>query len=292
MPPLTTPEAMSPTVSVIIPAYNAEPFLHETMQSIVDQTYSDWELILVNDGSTDDTLRVARSFKDDRIQIIDKPNSGVSDSRNQGASVSSGKYLAFLDADDVWLPEKMRESVDFLNKHESFGMVHGDMQVVNEKTKPLDQVLSGKHGEILEPLLLWDGCNVPSPSSILVRRTVFEEVGKFDPQFSTAADQDFFFRVAKHYPIGRISKVQGYYRVHGNNMHMNIERMESDHIGVYRKASKIGLFETKKLERKAYANLYKILAGSWWKDGGNKSKGLKFVWKSIVKRPGIIFDYF
>jgi glycosyltransferase involved in cell wall biosynthesis len=280
-----------PLISVIIPCFNAAFFLQEAIESVLNQNYPNLQLIVVNDGSTDNSLKIAKQYEKDNVLIIDKLNTGVSDSRNQGAQIAKGKYLAFLDADDVWKAEKLKESIEVFEEH-NVGLVHTYMEVINEESLPTGEILKGKKGNLLESLLLWNGCNIPSPSSILISKSAFDEVGGFDPSFSTAADQDFFFRLATKFNVGIVKKPLGQYRVHSNNMHSNIELMEKDHIGVYEKASKAGLFKSKSFEKKCFANLYKILAGSWWKDGNNKLKGLKFIIKSILIYPPIVKKYF
>lgn len=95
-------------ISIVIPAYNAAPFLEETLNSVINQNYNDFELFVVIDGATDSTEEIARGFESDsRVKVISKPNSGVSDTRNRGFHASKGNYIAFLDADDVWLPTRL-----------------------------------------------------------------------------------------------------------------------------------------------------------------------------------------
>jgi glycosyltransferase involved in cell wall biosynthesis len=278
-------------VSVIIPIYNGSRFVEETIRSVVNQNFEDWELILVDDGSTDNTREIIESFKSTKIRCFSKPNSGVSDSRNYGAKYATGEYFAFIDADDIWKPAKMSESVDFIKNH-PVHLVHSYMEVIDASSKPTGEILQGKEGWMLNSLLLWDGCNIPSPSSILVSKDAYEKVGGFDTNFSTAADQDFFFRIANNYEIGMIKSPLGQYRVHGQNMHLNIQQMESDHISVYLKAKELGLFHSKKFERECFSRLYKIIAGSWWKEGNNKIRAIKFIFKSIFKSPKIVTEYF
>ena len=282
---------MDPVVSVIIPAYNAEKFIGETILSILNQSFKELELIIVDDGSTDQTFRICNEIVDKRIQVYHRANSGVSNSRNFGAEKAKGTYLAFVDADDIWHPMKLERSLPlFTGEH--VGLVHSYMEVIDSTGTPTGDVLKGKEGNILESILLWDGCNIPSPSSIIVRKESYEVSGKFDPQFSTAADQDFFIRIASKFTIKMVPEVLGGYRMHEENMHKNIANMEDDHLRVYRKAKENGMFTTKSFERKCFAQLYKILAGSWWHDGGKKLKGLKFVFKSILIYPPIVRKYF
>ena len=255
---------MNKQVSVIIPFYNAEKFIAETIQSVLEQSYINYELILVNDGSTDDSEKICWSFSDKRINYLKIPNGGVSMARNIGYAKSSGEYVAFLDADDRWLTERLQKTVDKMNDDSSIGLIHTHIAVIDENGKKTGQVFHGKEGWILDDLLKWEECCIPAPSSILVRREVLKNVGLFDKNLSTAADHDFFFRVSSKYKIAMLPEVLGEYRVHENNMHLNIKRMEKDHVYTYRKADKNGFFSNKKFKKHCFGNLYRILSGSYW----------------------------
>ena len=282
---------MSDLVSVIIPAYNCGSFISDTIESVLRQTYTNFEVIIVDDGSTDgltDTIDKYLS-KDARIQLLRQRNQGVSSARNNGFGKSKGDYVAFLDADDVWLPDNLMLKVDLLQTAAA-GLVHSDGEVIDANSKPMGVVLEGMEGNVLSELLLWKGTQVPGPSSVLVRRKVLEEVGLFDECLSTAADKDLFIRIAARYTIARIARVTWQYRIHNNNMHRNISAMESDMIDIYGKARNAGLFGTRSFERKCYAAMYLVLAASWAVDGNNGRKGFLFLMKAIYKDPFVIFN--
>ncbi len=280
----------APLVSVIIPAYNSARYITDTINSVLQQSVTDFEIIVVDDGSTDDLKEVLAPYTDkNQIKYIQQVNQGVSVARNQGYKISQGKYIAFLDADDVWLPDNLEAK---LNKFKSgdFGLVHADAFVIDERSSPLEQVLAGKEGNLLEDMLAWNGTQVPGPSSILVKREVMDNVGFFDDRLSTSADQDFFIRVAVQYQIGRVDKPTWMYRIHGNNMHKNIARMEHDVLLVFEKASNARLFRSASFERQCFSKMYLILAASWAGDGRNLKRGFYFLLKAILKRPGVIMD--
>ena len=285
---------MKNKLTVVIPVYNAEQYIEETIHSVLTQTYRDFEVVIVNDGSTDRTREIIDEIaqSDERIRIINKPNTGVCETRNKGADEAKANYLCFLDADDIFLPTNLEMKVAFLEQNPDIGLVHADVALIDEHSNKINQILSGKSGDILDDLLLWNGTCIPAPSSIMVRREVFEKVGKWDASFSTAADQDFFFRVAAHYKIGRIPEVLTQYRIHMSGMSRNIEVMEKDHIGVYKKAAQQGLFKSFWFRRKCFSNLYLILAGSWWKDGNSKPRGLWFALLSCLIYPPQIKSIF
>ena len=273
-------------ISIIIPCYNGEKYVAETITSVLEQTYENFELIVVNDGSKDKSLEIIKQFtSDNRVTIINQANQGVTKSRNNGYAVSKGEYICFLDADDVWAPERLQIHVDYLAEHLDVGLVHNDIQMVDQNTVLTGQIDKGKEGWILDELLLWDGCCIPTPSSITVRRKAIEEAGEFDAFFSTAGDQEFYFRIAKHFKIGRIPQFLTKYRIHDNNMRSNVERMEFDHVNAYKKSEKLGLFKSTLFKMKCFSNLYMILAFSFWVQENNKPKALKYMFLSLLNNP-------
>ncbi|MBI5540696.1 MAG: glycosyltransferase [Bacteroidia bacterium] len=284
-----------PLVSVVIPAYNASKFINETILSVCNQSLVDLEIIVVDDGSTDNTAEIIQNIaiKENRIKYLFQKNSGVSSARNFGFKNSSGKFIAFLDADDLWLTNNLTKKVEALNTaEEHYGLVHSDVQIIDSKGVVTARCLCGKKGKVLDDLLLWNGTVIPAPSSILLKREVLDKIGLFDVELSTAADQEFFFRIASQYHIERLPEKLVQYRVHDSNMHSNIALMESDHLLAYKKAKTNKLFKSKIFELHCFSNLYIILAGSWWKNGKNKSRGAYFLAKALLVYPPSFFKLF
>lgn len=281
---------MSPLVSVIIPAYNCERFISETIESVINQTFRDFELLIIDDGSTDGQKKIIDQFvaRDVRVKYIYQKNQGVSAARNNGFKQSQGKFIAFLDSDDVWLPENLQLK---LNKFGSgnVGLVHSDASIINESSEKMESTLSGMEGDLLDSLLLWDGTQIPGPSSILIKREVINAIGLFDENLSTAADKDFFFRVAAQFKIGRVRQVTWQYRMHLDNMHKNLVIMEEDVLFLYQKARYLKLFHSKAFERKCFSAMYLILAATWAGDGNNLKRSFLFVWQAIKCDPRVIF---
>lgn len=196
---------MRPLVSVIIPSYNRAGLLRRALASVAAQTYPHdlIETIVVDDGSTDDTRAVvAREFAG--VRYIHQANAGVSAARNRGLREASGGVLAFLDSDDLWLPEKLAAQVDKLTAHPELGLVVTDVLRRNingaqDTLRRRDTIPSdgfALHTIAAHPALV--------PSSVAMRRDVYEELGGFDPQLRTAEDIDYMLRVARLYPIGVI----------------------------------------------------------------------------------------
>jgi glycosyltransferase involved in cell wall biosynthesis len=175
---------MNPLVSVIVPVYNGEKYLAEALDSVAAQDYAPLEVIVVDDGSTDGTAPIAQARAE--VGYAFQPNGGVATARNHGLRLAQGSFIAFLDADDVWLPTKLRAQMDYLRAHSE-----------------VDGVLC-KLDHFLEPGAQWPATfnetyyrQQPTaylPSALVVRRQVFAQVGLFDARFRTGEDADWFFR--------------------------------------------------------------------------------------------------
>jgi glycosyltransferase involved in cell wall biosynthesis len=280
---------MNPLVTVVIPAYKAEAFIAETIQSVIDQTYTNWELIIIDDGSPDNQKKIIEPFlADPRIQYHYQENAGVSAARNSGMDKSKGEFIAFLDADDMFLPNNLERKLAFLQKNKEYGLVHAYVQDIDKDSLELETYQIGKQGWVLDDLLIWRGEVIPAPSSILMPTKIAKEIGGWDTNFQTAADQEFFMRVAKQYKIGMIDEFLTYYRELPSSMSTNIPNFEEDHIRVFQKAKEHNLFKNKLFELQCFSNLYLIIAGSWWVDGGNKRKAFYFMFLSFIMYPPVL----
>ncbi len=278
-------------VSVIIPAYNAEPYIEETVNRVLQQTHKNLELIIVNDGSTDNTLTKLKDLEktDTRISVLTKENSGVCDSRNLGLEKAKGNYLTFLDADDVWEPTFLEECLNRFNSENTPQAVYTKVQMIDEHSSKVEDYIEAKTISSASDVLEWKQGYVASMGCTVYTKHVVEQAGIFDKRLSTAADQDFHLRIAAITPIVAIDKVLFYYRIHNNNMHSNISVMEKDHILVFKKAADLGLYHSFWFKQKCFSKLYMTLAGSWWKNGKNKLRGLYFLVKSLLSHPIYFF---
>ncbi|MBI3240804.1 MAG: glycosyltransferase [Chloroflexi bacterium] len=202
------------TVSVIIPAYNASRWMAETLTSVLAQDFPDFEVIVVDDGSTDDTATVVAKFE--RVRYIARPNGGEGSARNAGICAANGEYLAFVDADDLWAQDKLRLQMDLL-KQTGLAWVYCDAEVFDGETGKGLYLLSRFNrpqvGDVLQSLLLLDFIPCPTP---LIRRDVFETAGYFDETdiLRMRADWDMWLRIAARYPVGYINCPLARYRVH------------------------------------------------------------------------------
>ena len=194
--------AQDPLVSVIIPTYNRAAWVAEAVVSVLAQTYRNLELIVVDDGSTDATLEaLARFFG--QIKLLRQPQSqGVSAARNLGATVARGKWLAFLDSDDLWRPEKLARQINYLREHPGLRLCQTEEIWVRNgvRVNPPDTHRKVA-GDIFLPSL--ERCLV-SPSAVIMQRWLFEEMGGFDEALPAAEDYDLWLRISWRYPVGLV----------------------------------------------------------------------------------------
>jgi glycosyltransferase involved in cell wall biosynthesis len=193
-----------PRVSVIIPTYNRLPMLKEAVQSVLTQDYEDFELIVVDDGSTDGTSEEMKRYGG-RVKVIEQTeNRGVSAARNRGILQAKGKYIAFLDSDDLWAKGKLKIQAAFLDDNPHYPLCYTD-EIWIRKGKRVNPMK--KHakfsGWIFEKCLPL--CTI-SPSSAMMRKTLFSKVGLFDEALPVCEDYDFWLRVSARFPIFFIDK--------------------------------------------------------------------------------------
>ena len=280
-------------VSIIIPLYNSEKYIEETILSVCEQTYENIEIHVIDDGSTDSSARIVKNIatKDTRVCYHYQDNAGVSIARNNGINNSKGEYLFFLDSDDIWLPENISVKIDYFKKNPTIDWLFGSIELINENSIKLNKTLKGNDDDILNSLLAWNGEVITTPSSLVIKRKCASSVA-FDPILSTAADQDFAIQLAAKYKGGYSKEPNVLYRILPNSMSRNIKLMEIDHIEVFKKAQKNMLFKSFWFKQKCFSNLYWILAGSWWKNGNNKLRGFYFIILALTTNPLSIVKIF
>lgn len=285
---------MKGTVSIIIPCYNSEKYIAETIQSVMNQTYTNWEMIIINDGSTDNSVTILNQFlkEDNRIQLINKSNSGVSDTRNKGLEIAQGDFVTFLDADDVWYITNLEKKVNFLVST-GYDVVYSYCQLIDEYAEPIDSILKGENNLKIADFLSLKANYNTAPSGVLFRKEVLQKIGGFDVNLSNNADQDILIQsLANGFKIGVVSEVLWNYRIHAENMSKNVGLLEKDSIYLFKKCEKQQLFHSYWFKQQCFSNLYLILAGSWWKNGNNKFRGLYFLFLAVVSYPVSIASIF
>ena len=191
-------ELNRPTVSVVIPAYNRAHIVGRAVRSVLNQTYQGFELIVVDDGSADDTGGAVKAFKDGRLRYLrHEKNRGAAAARNRGIGAARGRYVAFLDSDDEWLPEKLAKEVAvFQASGPAVGLVYCGKALLNEESDRILKVrMPTSQGDVYEKLLAWDF--IGSSSRVTVRKETLDAVGGFDEQFKTCHDWELWLRVAR-----------------------------------------------------------------------------------------------
>jgi len=208
---------MQPIVSVIMPTYNRADYLKNSVQSVLDQTFSDFEIILMNNYSTDDTLDVISAFNDDRIKVINFKNDGIiARSRNQGIRQSKGKYIAFLDDDDLWCPEKLELQIKYLESHPEFDLVYSNALIIDEYGNRKDLLMDSKQAKTGHVFLYLLYENFVPILTVLMRREIFETNGPLneDPCIKGAEDYEYWLRASLKFNFGYIDQSLALYRVH------------------------------------------------------------------------------
>lgn len=274
-------------VTIILPAYNAGKFISETIESVLQQTYTNWELLAINDGSTDQTGNLLTNFslRDKRIKVFHKNNSGVSASRNLGLHSAKGNFIFFLDADDVWNKNNVEEKVNYFITHK-VDAVYSSCEMIDENSVSCNTFLKGSSTFTVDDILLSKGNYTTAPSGLAITAEVAQKIGDFDIRLSNNADTDYFIRIlAAGFKFGYIQEMLWKYRTHSRNMSGNVSLLEKDLLYLYHKSDKNKLFRNFLFKQKCYSNIYFVLAGSWWKVGNNKLRGIYFLMRSVCSNP-------
>lgn len=292
-------------VSVIIPTYNYASFLGEAVQSVLDQTYTDFEIVIIDDGSTDNTRDVVGNFQDSRIRYIYQENRGLSAAENAGIKASRGRYIALLGADDIWLPQNLEPKVKLLDTRPEIALVCSDAYYFDSDTgyilgklwreKPFYDWCDPQRA-VKYPLkeLLYRGCFI-QPMTALVRREAFDEVGLFDESLKTFDDWDMFARIVRRYPIDVVDSPLVKIRRHGDNMSTSDEKMYPGEYIVLRKA--LRTYSLSGEEIKLVKNRQKLLAPNLLRYGRNAvrsgkiSEGRKALIYSLRLKPLALRPY-
>jgi glycosyltransferase involved in cell wall biosynthesis len=222
------PAAM-PRVDIIIPAYNAAHYLPAALASVVRQTFTDWRILLVDDGSEDNTAEVVAPFRDqlgDKLVYIRQPNAGLPAARNTAIRHSSAELLALLDADDVWLECRLAESVKRLDGAPETGLAYGLVTMIDPAGAMLSTFAGNPaHAEgRIAPHIYMRTVDLPCPT-ITFRRSCVEEIGMFDEGMRATEDRDLWLRIALRYEVACIPLVLALYRVSPASMSADLGRM-------------------------------------------------------------------
>jgi glycosyltransferase involved in cell wall biosynthesis len=207
---------MKPLVSVVMTVYNYENFVQDSIKSILSQSFSDFEFIIVDDASTDKTAEVVDSFKDSRIRYIrNSSNIGQTKSLNKAIQLSQGKYIARIDADDMAFPERLKLQVEFMERNPKVAVVGTWLQSVDENKVLIREsrypLLPDLARLLLLNLLNWPCLTHPT---VMIRKAVFDKIGLYDESYYISQDYDLWLRIARNYPVRNIPRILLVYREH------------------------------------------------------------------------------
>jgi glycosyltransferase involved in cell wall biosynthesis len=236
----------TPRVSVIVPAYNSAEFIASSLISILEQTYRDYEIIVVDDGSTDETKQQAVAVSP-AVRYIYQANGGPSLARNTGIAAARGSLICFLDADDLWLPGKLAAQVECMDRNPAAGLIFSDEEEFDERGVQCRSLLATSrfYPDIVESGTVANACqrllveNFIPTSTVMIRRDCFSMVGLFDPLLKASEDRDLWSRIAASFPIVGLRDVHGRKRVVASSVSRDVEKTLRSRIRLWTKAREL-----------------------------------------------------
>jgi len=255
-----------PNISVIIHTYNNEKLIAETIESVLRQTYKDYEIIVVDDGSTDNTRTVLQPYMD-RMRYHYKENGGIPSAKNAGIRLSEAGFIAFLDHDDLWVPDKLKIQIDYFNKNPQVGLVYSKYITFSNGKELRTNPKKGYSGWVFSKLI---SRSFIQTSTVMVKRECLDAVGPFDESFTLSDEYDLFLRIAKRYQCGFVDKELTRYRIHDRNASKDDLRFDMENLKVFKKIydNSNGLdTKCKKLLRERIAKYNMNVAGRLYAQG-------------------------
>lgn len=270
---------MTPKVSVIIPAFNSKKTIKRSVKSAIKQTYKRLEIIVVDDGSTDNTCKVARDVGDRRVETIKlDSNHGVARARNVGIENSTGEFVAFLDADDEWKKKKLEKQLSCLTRSDrDVAVVDCDWEIVSNTC---GVAMTKSQGGATDRKKLLSFYHVCSPPTVIARRHALQEVGCFDENIPTAEDADLWVRLSKKYAFEHVPEaLVKVHRGHENRLGLDTKSVVKGHLKFYTKHEE-KYQKNSHIESSFFMNLGRKLMSM-----GNLSMGRKYICRSIKTNP-------
>lgn len=284
---------MEPLVSVIIPTYNRAKFVTEAVESVLNQTYSNIEIIIVDDGSTDNTREVLGEYQGKIKYVYQNERGERSKARNDGFRHSRGEYIAFLDSDDLWLPTKIEKQVKVLNEEPDVAVVYVRVQFVDVNGDPYRgeicwDALECRRKSLYEDLMTHNV--IGAPSAVMVRRSCLNSVGLFDESMVTCEDLDLWRRLAQHCAFYKIDLPLVKFRVHTENTQGKFSMMAKGYETIMRKISKDTPPEFGYYKNEAIIRLLSKIANLYRNDGRLLSFFI-LCGKSVFYKPNWILTF-
>ncbi|ARV57668.1 glycosyl transferase family A [Nostocales cyanobacterium HT-58-2] len=280
-----------PKVSVIIPAYNAMPYLKEAVESALKQTLTDFEVLIVDDGSSDGTVEWVSQIKDPRVRLISQQNQGSSGARNTGITAAQGEYIALLDADDIWEPTKLEKQVRYLEENPAVGLVDTWTVLIDQQGKSTGRVVvSYAEGDDVWKQLVQFKTVCCCDSTPLIRRSCFEKVGLFNQELPFLEDLDMWIRLASDYRFAAIKEPLVRYRQHPGSKSTNCQGTLEAFRTIIEKAFESVPAELFPLRERGYGRINLYLA---WRAINNKDydQAINFNHQALAHYPQLIFSW-
>lgn len=278
-------------VSVIIATYNHAKYLPRAIDSVLEQTYQDFEIIVIDDGSTDNTKAACERYSDkypNKVKYFYQQNSGPAAARNKGIKKASGEYAAFLDADDLWMKEKLQIQIEFLEKNRDISFVYGKAKVLDESGNQIG-IKPERYQQHDFSKLILDWGHFPM-MTVVVRKECFDKVGYFAEDLYIMEDIHLWIRISKFFKIHGLDQFLGSYFKHGSNVTLNRELVFKSTALVYQKL--LDEFKNEvpvaKMKQKIAANLYQL--GRLYLDRKQYIKATRNIWKAILTYPYVWRD--
>jgi glycosyltransferase involved in cell wall biosynthesis len=205
-----------------MPAYNSGKTIKDSIQSVLEQTYQEWELFIVNDGSSDDTVTIVEKYEDNRIKLINQKNGGVSNARNNALRQATGEYISFLDSDDLWLNNKLELQVKYLQKNNLKFVYTNSFSFrdnIDENKKAFSFVPLGFKNK--DEILIYDFIPI---LTVLFHKSILKDIGYFDESLQGTEDWDYWIRILQKYEIGFLKEYLTKYRVVSTGLSKNFEK--------------------------------------------------------------------
>ncbi|MEM9003507.1 MAG: glycosyltransferase [Cyanobacteria bacterium P01_F01_bin.86] len=276
--------------SVVLPVFNGAETIQETVASVLSQTCEDLELIIINDGSTDNTLTILAKIRDARLKIFSFPNAGLSASRNRGLKLAQGEYISFIDADDLWAPPKLQSQLEAIAASEGAAVAYSWTDFIDESGQFLHAGIHSKvSGDLYERLFLSNF--LESGSNVLIRRDALVEIGGFDETLKAAEDWDCFLKLARQHRFAVVPEAHVFYRQPTTSMSTNFIRQEQECLRVMERALQQSPERLEPLRSLSLSKLYLYLVTKALQPPLNRVKGwtaIRFLATATSANPALL----
>jgi len=281
-----------PTISVIIPVFNGEITIKETIKSVLNQTFQNFEIIVINDGSQDKTLDIIESFNYPTIKVFSYTNRGPAVSRNRGLDHASGEFITFLDADDLWTPDKLEAQLNALHANPQAAVAYSWTDYINKFGQFLypDERIA-ETGDVYAKLLVNNFLH--NGSNPLIRRQALQEIGYFDESLWGSEDWDMWLRLAARYPFTVVPYPHNLYRISEYSVSSNIETQAKECLKVIEKAFAQAPDSLQHLKKQSIAKLYQYLTFKVFDSLPNRHRGwlaAQYYWYTISAYPYLLWQ--